>query len=77
VVCVKAFSSDVFKKLPVVCIYFVFKNRRLSVLSPVYFMLSGLYGLSPVNRKHFGSSAIICKPVTNFPLRLHLAKPQI
>jgi len=52
------------------------KICRLSVLSPVYFMLSGLYGLSPVNRKHFGSSAIICKPVTNFPLCLHLAKQQ-
>jgi hypothetical protein len=39
-------------------------------------MLSGLYGLSPVNRKHFGSSATECKPVTNFPYRLHLAKLQ-
>jgi len=45
----------------------VFKNFRLSELSPVYFALSGLYGLSPVNRKRFGSSAIICKPVTTFP----------
>jgi hypothetical protein len=46
------------------------------VPSPVYFALSGLYGLSPVNLKRLGSSAIICKPVTNFPIRLHLAKLQ-
>jgi|DEB19_MinimDraft_3_1074340.scaffolds.fasta_scaffold01087_2 hypothetical protein len=52
------------------------KNCRLSVLSPVYFMLFGLYGLSHLYRKHFGSSATECKPVTNFPYRLHLAKLQ-
>jgi hypothetical protein len=50
------------------------KICRLSVLSLVYFALFRLYELSPVNRKRFGSSAIICKPVTNLPLRLHLAK---
>jgi hypothetical protein len=43
------------------------KICRLSVLSLVYFALFRLYELSPVNRKRFGSSAIICKPVTNFP----------
>ncbi len=52
------------------------KSACLSRLSLVYFALSGLYELSPVNRKRFGSSAIICKPVTNFPWRLHLAKLQ-